>query len=614
MKSRFSDITKWVFLILMTFSFTVTDLSAQVSNQTELQLAQQYYRNGEYEKAQAIYEKLYDTNKNSDYYYRMLLSSILAQKNLDEAQALIEKQLKTNKKNPGYYVDLGNVYSEKGDSLMANDMFDKALKNMGKDVQKIRNVASTFQKIGRYDYAIETYEHGRTVSGQPQLFLYEIANSYNNKGDLEKTIEYYLDYAKYNPKNTQLVKNFFQRNLKDDERLEMLQAQLYKRIQKVPDETMFPELLIWLFTQQRDFESALIQARALDKRFKEDGKRVFNLGKSAIAEEQFDAAVEAFEYLLDKGEGSQMYMQAKSQLLKTRRLKVTKTSDYTQQDLLSLEKDYLDFINSSGRNPRTAETMRELARLYAYYLNDISKAIPLMEEVVNINGTNAIFNGESKLDLADFLLMTGDVWESTLIYGQVDKAHKEDMLGERARYKNAELSYFLGDFEWAQTQLNILKASTSELIANDALDLSVFITDNWGLDTTNVTMAMFASAELLLRQNKQNDVIATLDSINTIYPGHSLADDLLKVRAEMALKNRDYPTAVKYYEKILEDFADDLLADDATFMLGEVHEVYLDQPKTAMDFYQSVILDHSGSLWTVEARKRFRRLRGDLLN
>lgn len=614
MKSSFSRILNCVIILTITLCLFAPELQGQIANQTELQLAQQYYRNGEYEKAQTIYEKLYSANKNSEYYYRNLLNSILAQKNLDEAKLLIETQLKSNKKNPGYYVDLGNIYSELEDSVKATEMFDKAISNMGKDVQKIRSVASTFQKIERYDYAIETYEHGRTVSGQPQLFLYEIANAYNSKGNLEKTIEYYLDYAKYNPKNTQLVKNFFQRNLKDDERLEVLQAQLYKRIQKVPDDTMFPELLIWLFTQQRDFESALIQARALDKRFQEDGKRVYDLGQSAIAEEQYEAAIEAFEYLLEKGEGSQMYLKAKSQLLRTRRLKVTQTADYTDQDLLSLEKDYLDFINSSGRNPRTAETMRELARLYAFYLNDISKAIPLMEEVVNISGTNAIFNGESKLDLADFLLMTGDVWEATLIYGQVDKAHKEDMLGERARYKNAELSYFLGDFEWSQTQLNILKASTSELIANDALDLSVFITDNWGLDTTNVTMAMFARSELLLRQNRNSEVLVTLDSINTIYPGHSLADDLLKVRAEMALKNREYDKAIGHYEQILEDFSDDLLADDATFMLGEIHEKYLDKPKTAMYFYQSVILDHSGSLWTVEARKRFRKLRGDMLN
>lgn len=604
-------------ILSLLICFGIADMNivqAQAVNQTELQLAQQYYRNGEYEKAQAIYEKLYLANKNSEYYYRNLLNSIMAQKNLDVAQTLIEDQIKNNKKNPGYYVDLGNIYSEKEDSVKAKEMFDKALNNMGKDIQKIRSVASTFQKIEQYDYAISTYEHGREVSAQPQLFLYEMANLYNAKGDLENTLHYYLDYAQYNPKNTQLVKNFFQRNLKDDERLEVLQAQLYKRIQGQPEETMFPELLIWLFTQQRDFESALIQARALDKRFQEDGKRVFNLGLSASGEKQYDAAIEAFTYLIDKGATSSMYVPAKSQLLKTRQLKVTDTNDYTQNDLLSLEQEYLDFISTSGRNSRTAETMRELSRLYAYYLNDIPKAIPLMEEVVNISGTSAIFKGESKVDLADFMLMSGDVWEATLVYSQVDKAHKEDLLGERARYKNAELSYFLGDFEWAQTQLNILKASTSELIANDALDLSVFITDNWGLDTTNVTMAMYARSELLLRQNRQAEVLATLDSINTIYPGHSLDDDILKVKAEMAIKNRDYNEAVAYYEQILEDYLDDLLADDATFMLGEINEKYLDQPKTAMDFYQSVILDFNGSLWTVEARKRFRRLRGDMFN
>jgi len=583
------------------------------ANQQDIKLAQQYYKNGEYEKALTIYEKMYQDNPTNSYYYTNYLNTLVALKELDTAKQLIESQIAINPKNASYYVDLGNIYKQQDNDAEAKKQFDKVLENIGSDQNQARTVASTFTKIEEYDYAIAVYEKVRENTRREDMFLYEMANTYSKKGDFDNTVKSYLAYGKYFPKNVQVIKNYFQRNFKDEKQFDVLQKQLYKRIQSEPDEILYPELLVWLFTQKKDFENAIIQVKALDKRFNEDGRRVYDLGRSAITEEQYDAATEAFNYIIDKGP-SRYYTTARSETLRSQRLKVTTQTDYTDSDIEQLDNDYQEFLEEFGRNVSSAETMLDYAHLKANYKYDLESGINICDDLIAMPALNSSLKARTKLAKGDYLLMKNEVWDAVLLYSQVDKAMKDDILGEEARFKNAQLSYYNGDFEWAQTQLAVLKASTTELIANDALDLSVFITDHLGLDTTNRTMEMYARGDLLFVQNRVDDAMLTLDSINVAYPGHALTDDILMQRAKINIKQRNYDKAVVFLNTLLLDFGEEILADDATFMLGELYDIYIKDPEKALDYYQSVILDYTGSLHTVEARKRYRRLRGDLLN
>ncbi len=585
-----------------------------MQSQQDLKLAQQYYKNGEYEKALAVFEKLFEENSKNKYYYQQYLGTLVALKELDLAKQLIESQIAKEPSNPAYYVDLGNIYKQQDMDADAKTEFDKALQYISQDQMAARNVANTFTKIEEYDYAIATYEAARAAnSNRPDLYIYEMAQVYSKKGDFDNTVKYYLEYTQFNPKNIQLVRNYFQRNLKEEKQYDILQKQLYKRIQDQPDELLYPELLIWLFTQKKDFENAIIQVKALDKRFNEDGRRVYDLGKAAIIEEQYAAAEEAFNYVIDKGPGN-LYLNAQAELLRASKLKLITYPTYTEEEVLQLDTNYMVFLNEFGKNASSASSIIDYAQLKANYLYDVDAAITLLDELIEIPSVRSNLKAQAKLYLGDYYLIKDEVWEAVLIYGQVDKAQKDDILGEEARFKNARLSYFIGDFAWAQTQLGVLKAATSELVANDALDLSVFITDHLGLDTTNTTMEMYARADLLLLQNKTKAALVTLDSIDRQFPGHALADDILMQRAEIALKERNYDEAIVYLNKVLEDFPTDILADDATFKLGEIYYFYLEDKEKAMEQFQNVILEYTGSLYTVEARKHYRQLRGDLLN
>ena len=325
-----------------------------------------------------------------------------------------------------------------------------------------------------------------------------------------------------------------------------------------------------------------------------------------------DVAIEAYEYIVtEKGPGSSYYMEAKRLSLIERRKKIVRNYDYTEEDLRALESQYDAFLDEAGRNRTTAPIIAELARLQAFYINDLDAAIELLQEVVSYPGVNKKVRAYAKLDLADFQLMNGEIWESTLLYSQVDKEFREDPLGQEARFRNARLSYFNADFEWAQAQFDILKASTSRMIANDALDMSVFIMDNLGLDTTDHPMTVYAESELLVFQNRFEEAFEKLNVLSNIYPDHGLQDDILYLKAQIYEKQRNFEEAAQLYQEIADNYPEEIRADNSIYALAQLYEGQLNDLAKAQDLYEKLFMEYSGSTFSIEARKRYRILRGD---
>jgi TolA-binding protein len=371
-------------------------------------------------------------------------------------------------------------------------------------------------------------------------------------------------------------------------------------------------MLAWVFIQRKDYRGALRQVRALDKRLGENGERVLDLGFMATNAKDYETAIAAFDYIVEnKDPATPFYLEAKREGLLTRRRAITEGYAYTVEDLRILESAYNEFLEQFGNNPASARIAIQLAELEALYLNDLDTAITILDRIVGLNGVNENVRAQAKIDLADYYLMQGEVWESTLLYSQVDKQFKEDVLGHEARFRNARLSYFRGDFEWAQSQFDVLKASSSRLIANDALDLSVFIMDNLGLDTTTVALQSYADAELLLFQNRYDEAFATLDSLLTAFPGHDLEDDVIYLRGRIYQKLRDYNEAAAQYQQVIDDYPKSIRLDNALFALAGLYENQLNDKEKAQQLYETLFIDYSNSILAVSARKKYRELRGD---
>lgn len=604
-------VIKYIVLLLIVAASTAR-VFAQPS--TDEQLAQQFYQNKEFDKALDYYEKLYN-KKSPQIFYQPYLSCLLETKDFKKAEKIAKKQIKQNPDALNFNVDLGIVYLRSEEPDKAKTEWEKAIKLVKQDDQ-VFTLANAFIAIREYDYAIAAYLRGRRISQTNYPFSFELADVYRTKGDKLAMINEYLDVLEINDSYIQSVQNALQTSFNNDDNKqnEILKTELLKRISRNPDKTIFSEFLIWMQIQLKDFEGAFVQAKALDKRKKEEGVRVMGLAQLFAQNENYDLAAKAYQFVIAKGKDNYYYMNARMELINVQYLKVTAKGNYTQIDLQELEKNFNITIDELGKSAATFSLLKNLAHLKAFYLNKSQEAIDILEETIVLPQLSNISQAECKLELADILLMTGDIWEASLRYSQVEKSFKYDAIGQEAKFRVARISYYTGDFKWAQAQLDVLKGATSKLIANDALELSLTISDALAIDTNEAPLLIFARADLLSFQNKDEQAISTLDSINTLFPNHALADNILYKKASIELKHGKFNEAAAFYEDIIKDYGEDLLGDDAVFKLADLNENQFKNIDKAKELYQQLLEKYPSSLYVVEARKRFRKLRGDIIN
>ncbi|MBK8143644.1 MAG: tetratricopeptide repeat protein [Bacteroidetes bacterium] len=595
------------------FSVLILLVGSLLQAQDQLHtVAKQYLQSGQYEKAAATYKQLLEYNPNNESMLLGYLESLNGLRDYKTAEKILKDQMKQQEGVLKYRFELGKIYTLQGEEKKAKKTFDAIVDEVKPGDEGIRNTASLFQKEGLYDYAIAVFEKGKGFNKEnPFLFAEELALLFDKKGDTEKATESLLDLFISRSEKAEEIKATFQRLFDNGPKLEEFRKKVQKRATSNPDIVAYPDLLAWLYMQQKDYESAFTQIKAIDIRFNEQGRRAFGFARLALREKEFKAAVTAYDFVISKGKEEPYFVIASSEKLTCLKEQLKFNPHYTKGDVELLGNAYEVFLTE---NPsfKQRETLREYAELEARYAHNIEKAISLLSEITQAKNVDAVFRGRCKLEMGDYELVRNNIWESTLLYSQVDKEFKRDMLGEEARYKNAKLSYYTGDFVWAQGQLDVLKASTSELIANDALNLSVLITENNPVADSNTTpLLLFANADLLEFQNKDQEAILKLDSIELLFPKHPLQDNILMMRAEIAYKKQDYSEAALHLQKITTQYAEDVLADDALFNLAYINETFFSNKDEAKRLYEQLILKYPGSTFVNEARKRFRILRGD---
>jgi tetratricopeptide (TPR) repeat protein len=575
------------------------------------QLASQFFSNNEFDKAADVYEKLLNKNPQSIYFYDNLLSCYFNLNKAEEAEKLVKKQIRKNDRNPYYTVDLGYVMKKFGKADKAKQQFDDIIKKLKLEGDQINETGNAFIKRGEKEYAIETYLKGRKMHGSNLAYSTELGNLYGETGNLKEMIEEYLNSMSIDEKLLDDIQGYFQNYIQKPAEFDLLKSALIKRTKTQAENPIFFEMLVWMYVQKKDFDNALLQAKSLDKKFKEEGARLIELGNLAISNEYYDAAVNIFNQVVLMGKDKNNYTLAKMGILEAQRRKIL-NSNYTDTDLKIVETNYKAFLDEFGKNPFTQNSQRELARLQAYYLNDLPYAMANFNELISAPRSENKFKAECKLELGDLYVLKGEVWDAMLLYGQVDKEYMEEPIGQEAKLRNAKLSYYIGEFEWAKAQLDVLKTVTTQLIANNALELSLLIQDNT-VDSVEDALKMFSRADLNYYQNKTDVALQILDSINLLFPKHALADDIYFKKAQIFVKKKNYSEAEKFYNIVVNEHGSDILGDNSLFSLAELYEKKLNNKEKAKQLYEQFIENYPGSFFLTEARKRYRLLRGDLL-
>ncbi|MBK9271371.1 MAG: tetratricopeptide repeat protein [Saprospiraceae bacterium] len=593
------------FVLLIVFSFCGMLLMAQ-----DPRLAMQYFQDGEYDKAAQLYSSLFQKNPESEVYLNYLLLSLEGAGKNAEAESLVKKEIGRKPKEAILYLYYGKILQKKGDGKAADKQFKNCIDHLPADVILIQKVANAFLEIPNYDLAIASYEKGQKILKGQFSFTYNLADLYRRKGDHHTMLKYYVEGLDDGSIHVVTLQNVLVAYL-EPIKLVDLQSMLYERLQTKPDHIPYVEMLQWTFVQTKDFINAMRQAKAMDRNLNEGGGRVMQMANIAANEGDYKTAIDGYSYVRNLGPAGGNYLEAYRQILINRRKLIVEKRNYNAEDLLELEKDYQSFKEEYGASRLAAQMLLEYAELEARYLNRTDKAIAILTEVVANPVVDARTKAQAKIDLADYYLISGERWESTLLYSQVDKDFMEDQIGEMARYKNARLSYFAGDFEWAQEQFDILKRATSRLISNDAIDMSVFILDHLNQDSTGEALSDYAAAELALFQNRFDTALTILDSMIVWYPENSLVDDIYYLQAQVFNRIQQTDKAILKYEYILEKHKEEIRADNSLYELAKIYDHQLDNKTKALELYERLFLEFSGSTLAVDARQRFRVLRGD---
>ena len=618
-----------------TLVLLIATVFAIAQRSQEEQLGIQYFQNGEYEKAVQMFAKVYNSNPNS-YIYYYYYQTLLQTGNFKEAERVVKKQQKASPKTQRYKIDLGFVYESAGDQQAADKVYTDAIKELPAQQNTVRELYNAFLVRKQLQYAVATLEKGRKLLNDNTLFVNELTNAYIQLNRNDMVVEEALNIVKGGDETkiaeTQKILQNLLASDEDNKKFLLVKSQLLKRMQEAPDNLAYVMVMQWVYQHNKDYANALVLAKSLDRKQKEDGHRVFSLAKEAGNNKDFETAISALNYLIERGESCDYYTKAQFLLMDVKYEQLASTSPIDKAAAKSLETEFDRLLKEYGYHEGTSEWVRKYAHLLAFYTDQPEKAKTVLNEAIANANRDPQEVGQYKIDLADIELYMGDVWEATLHYSQVEKDLPNDIIGQTAKFNNAKLSFYIGEFEWAKSQLDVLRAATSKLIANDAMYFSLLISDNEAeeeeLDegdeeddipalfrsstTDNLPLRYYAKADFLIFQNKDDEAIKMLDSVLVADPYGKLADDVYFQKAKIAIKQKDYLGAENLLQEILKSYPTELLGDDAAYLMAQLYDYYLKDSNKAMEYYQKVLKDYSDSLFTTDARKRYRELRGDI--
>ena len=570
-------------------------------------LADSYYKKGEFKKALIIYQNLLKEKPYSYNYIFKVVDTHQQLEQFDMAEDILVQKL-AKRRNPTLIVELGYNYQLRDSLDKAHILYDEAIAYIDEKPNYIYSIARKFEEHSLLDEAIKIYNKAKQLTPDKNYNI-QLARIYGDQGDVEKMFENYIEYIDYKPNYLNNIKrsvsDFISEN-KDNENNVFLRRQLLKKLQQNPSSYWY-EMLSWLYVQEKAYAKSFIQEKAIYKRNPESLDRILELAITALNDSDNDTAKDIFNYILKTTLDPSTALTAHQFILQID----SKNED--KKSLDRIEEKYKELFQTFGLSELTLSLQLAYGEFLAFYQKDTDAATKFLRKSMKLNISD-YQEATVKLLLADVLVLQEKFNEALIFYSQIQANLKNSTISQEARFKVAKTSYYKGDFDWAESQLKILKSSTSQLIANDALDLKLLISDNKYEDSTRTALKLYAKSDLYKFQNKTDKAISILDKILAEHKGESIIDQALYQQAKLYEKKKLFNKAEANYLLIIKDYREDILMDDALYYLAELYNTFLANPEDAKANYERIIFEHEDSIYFIDARKKFRMLRGDPIN
>ncbi|WP_442264697.1 tetratricopeptide repeat protein [Tenacibaculum sp. ZS6-P6] len=566
-------------------------------------LAENYFRNNEFEKATQIYKELVNKSPFNTTYLKRLISCYQETDQFKAATDLLNTKLKQKPNFTFLNVIIGYNYERQQQTDLAEKFYTKAIKSISKKSGYGGTIANLFKGYNKLDLAIEAYTKA-SETNKNLRYEFQIAQIHGEKGDFALMFDQYINFLDHNENYLNTIKNFTAKYITNDSENEnniLFKKTLLRKSASNP-KNIWNDLLSWLFIIQKDYGKALIQNKALYQRDNDKLIKIYDLGEIAFQNKDYETAKKCFDFTIEKSN----YAEDKfSAILMNLKIAVATKAE-------NIETKFQDVFKEFGINKNTFSIQIAYADYLTFDKNNPEEAKKVLEKAITFS-ENKYQKANVKLKLADVLVYQNTFNKALIYFSQVQSRFKNHELGQEARFKVAQTSYFKGDFKWAKAQLKVLKGSASQLIANDAADLFLIISDNQPKDSLPSGLASYAKADLLAYQNKNDEAIIILDTVVSEFKGQPIEDEALFKKAELFTKKKKYDEAILTYAKILEIDEKGILADDVYYNIAELYNNELNNPEKAKEYYQKIIFDYPSSIYLVDARKKFRKLRGDTI-
>jgi TolA-binding protein len=593
------------YILLISFSIISTWAFSQ---KKDIALADEYFAVSDYKKAVDVYSRYILKIEFQGYIYE---NYRVCEVELENYNSLSKTLKKITKKNPENYLYLVDLIEVEKFALLTKDYNKdyKRLYNIVKDASyEFYQVAQQLKKRKMYIELSKLIIAVRKHRKDSLLYIEELIAVYVTTGNSEKLINEALFYLRSDPSQLEKIENLFQSYFKEKD-YSLLEVRLYQLIAQ-ESHYSYRELLVWYHLQQKDFYEAFVQQRAIDISKQERGYGLFNIAQIAIANNNYQNAINILEYICETYTHQEIYVKAKKTLIEIKQIQLESNFPVDISHINQLLVDYNELLISAHNQDEKAQIQQNQAKIYAFYLHDNQKSLELLTKITNTPGISRNRQANAWLLLGDVYLFDNQIGEASLTYFNVENKWKNSTYAEMAKYKNAQLYFYSGEFDLSQSMLDILKRATSRAISNDAIDLSIFIKANSGLDTSYDALQLYADADLLFYQKKFDSALHTFDDLLTKFPSHSLTDEIYWAKSKVYTAIKQDDKQLEVLKLLVDQYGDDIWADDAVFVIAEILEKKRDR-ESAMLYYKSILIDYQGSIYTENARLAYRRLRGD---
>ncbi|AWH84600.1 hypothetical protein HYN59_05475 [Flavobacterium album] len=576
------------------------------------QLAQNYFEKGEFEKALVIYQDFEKKQPNNTFFTQKVVACYQQLQQYANAGKLLAEKLERTRQ-PLLYVEIGYNYQLQKDMANAEKNYKLALTSVTENPSNVYSIATTFEQKTLLDQAIKAYDIA-VKANQSLNFDYQVALLQGQLGNVDLMIDKLLSYSYNNPQNLVVVQNQLSRFMNEESEENpagspeksfnaSLRKALLLNVQKTQD-IFWNQFLSWFFVQQHDYGKAFIQEKAIFKRDPDMFFNIVSLAKLAVEENEDATAREILDFILNNTQDPELLMQSNYYML-SMDIKTAPEKDYP-----AIKQRIDTLLAQYGVSPYSLELQLLKADFDAFYRKDTKAGIETLNNTLKLQ-LNKYQEAQVKMKLSDILLLDEKFNQAIIYYAQIEEDLKNDAVGHEASLKMAKSSYFKGDFEWAQKQFKVLKSNSSQLIANDALELYLLIIDNTVEDSTQTALKKFAKADFKLYQNKKAEALAGFKDILANDKTQSIQDVTLLRIGKIYEGMGQYPQALEYYQKVIDNYKEGIYVDEALFFSAEIYNKKLSDPEKAKPLYEKVLFGHEDSIYFIEARKQYRLLRGD---